>query len=61
MTKIIIKSMKFEDETGIARRFLERICIIYKFEKSFKKLSDEERQRERATHVIPVLNDMYNE
>ena len=59
--RYFIKSMKFEDETGIAQRFLERIRIIYKFEKSFKKLSDEERQKERATNVIPILNDMYND
>jgi hypothetical protein len=59
--RYFIKSMKFEDETGIAQRFLERIRIIYKFEKSFKKLSDEERQMERATNVIPILNDMYND
>ena len=50
-----------ESKTGIALRFLERIRIIYKFEKSFKKLSDEERQKERATNVIPILNDMYND
>ena len=53
-----MKAMKFEDETGIARQFLERIRVIYKFEKSFKKLSDEKRKEERALKVIPVLNDI---
>ena len=53
--------MKFEDETGIARQFLERIRVIYTFEKSFRKLKDEERRKQRALNVIPVLNDMYQD
>ena len=36
--------MKFEDKTGVAYRFLERIRLIYEFEKSYKNLTDEERQ-----------------
>ena len=53
--------MKFEDKTGVAYRFLERIRLIYEFEKSYKKLSDEERQEQRALDVIPILNDMYQD
>lgn len=59
--RYFLKSMRFEDETGIAYQFLERIRIIYKFEKSFKNLSDKERQKERATHIIPILIDMYQD
>lgn len=59
--RYFIKSMKFEDETGIAQQFLERIRIIYKFEKSFKRMSDEERRVARANNVIPILHDMYND
>ena len=59
--RYFLKSMKFEDETGIACQFLERIRIIYKFEKSYKNLSDEERQKERAIHIIPILIDMYQD
>ena len=59
--RYFIKAMKFEDETGIARQFLERIRVIYTFEKSFRKLKDEERRKQRALNVIPVLNDMYQD
>ena len=59
--RYFLKSMRFEDETGIAYQFLERIRIIYKFEKSFKNLSDKERQKERAIHIIPILIDMYQD
>lgn len=59
--RYFIKAMKFEDETGIARQFLERIRVIYKFERSFRKLKDEERKEQRALNVIPVLNDMYQD
>lgn len=31
------KALKFEDESGIARRFLDKIQLIYKFEKQYKK------------------------
>ena len=53
--------MKFEDKTGVAYRFLERIRLIYEFEKSYKNLSDEERQEQRALDIIPILNDMYQD
>ena len=33
--RYFLKSMKFEDKTGVAYRFLERIRLIYEFEKSF--------------------------
>ena len=59
--RYFLKSMKFEDKTGVAYRFLERIRLIYEFEKSYKNLSDEERQEQRALDVIPILNDMYQD
>ena len=34
---------------------------IYEFEKSYKNLSDEERQEQRALDIIPILNDMYQD
>ena len=33
--RYFLKSMKFEDKTGVAYRFLERIRLIYEFEKSY--------------------------
>ena len=59
--RYFLKSMKFEDKTGVAYRFLERIRLIYEFEKSYKNLSDEERQEQRALDIIPILNDMYQD
>ena len=59
--RYFLKSMKFEDKTGVAYRFLERIRLIYEFEKSYKNLTDEERQEQRALDVIPILNDMYQD
>ena len=59
--RYFLRSMKFEDKTGVAYKFLERIRLIYEFEKSYKKLSDEERQKARAINVIPILNDMYQD
>ena len=56
-----LKSLKFEDKTGVAYKFLERIRLIYKFEKSYKSLTDEARQKQRAIDIIPVLNDMYQD
>ncbi len=53
--------MKFEDKTGVAYKFLERIRIVYQFEKSSKNLTDEERQKQRAIDIIPILNDMYQD
>ncbi len=54
-----LKSQKFEDKTGVAYKFLERIRMIYEFEESSKGLTDEKRQELRAVNIIPVLNDMY--
>ena len=59
--RYFLKSMKFEDKTGVAYRFLERIRLIYEFEKSYKNLTDEERQEQRALDIIPILNDMYQD
>ena len=59
--RYFLKSMKFEDKTGVAYRFLERIRLIYELEKSYKNLTDEERQEQRALDVIPILNDMYQD
>ena len=53
--------MKFEDKTGVAYKFLERIRIVYQFEKSYRNLTDEERQKQRAIDIIPILNDMYQD
>ena len=51
--------MKFEDKTGVAYKFLERIRIVYQFEKSYRNLTDDERLKQRAIDIIPILNDMY--
>ena len=59
--RYFLKSMKFEDKTGVAYKFLERIRVVYQFEKSYKNLTDEERQKQRAIDVIPILNDMYQD
>ena len=59
--RYFLKSMRFEDKTGVAYKFMERIRLIYKFEKSYKSLTDEERQKQRAIDIIPILNDMYQD
>ena len=59
--RYFLKSMKFEDKTDVAYRFLERIRLIYEYEKSYKNLTDEERQEQRALDIIPILNDMYQD
>ena len=55
------KALKFEDETGIARWFLERIKLIYKFEKQYRKdnLSPETIKTHRQTDILPILGDIY--
>ena len=54
------KALKFEDETGIARWFLDRIKLIYKFEKQYKKdrLSPEAILANRKTDILPILGDI---
>ena len=54
------KALKFEDETGIARWFLDRIKLIYKFEKQYKKdkLSPERILANRKTDILPILGDI---
>ena len=59
--RYFLKSMRFEDKTGVAYKFMERIRLIYKFEKSYKSLTDEARQKQRAIDIIPILNDMYQD
>ena len=59
--RYFLKSMKFEDKTGVAYKFLERIRIVYQYEKSYKNLTDEKRQQQRAIDIIPILNDMYQD
>lgn len=55
------KALKFEDESGIARWFLERIKLIYKFEKHYRKdkLSPETIKSNRQTDILPILGDIY--
>ncbi len=54
------KALKFEDETGIARRFLDRIQLVYKFEKQYKKdkLSAETIKANRERDILPILGDI---
>ena len=59
--RYFLKSMKFEDKAGVAYKFLERIRIVYQYEKSYKNLTDEKRQQQRAIDIIPILNDMYQD
>ena len=55
------KALKFEDETGISRWFIERIKLIYKFEKQYRKdkLSPETVKSNRQTDILPILGDIY--
>lgn len=50
----------FEDETGIARWFLERIKLIYIFEKQYKKdwLSVETIEARRKEDILPILGEI---
>ncbi|MBP3819690.1 MAG: IS66 family transposase [Butyrivibrio sp.] len=59
--RYFLKSMKFEDKTGVAYKFLERIRLIYEYEKSYKKLSDKERKDRRDFDIVPILTDMYQD
>ena len=61
MRRYFYKALMFEDETGIARWFLERIRLIYKFEKEYKKdkLSAEAIKEHRKTDILPILGDIY--
>lgn len=59
--RYFLKSMKFEDKTGVAYKFLERIRLVYEYEKSYKKLSDKERKEHRDLDIIPILTDMYQD
>lgn len=54
------KALKFEDETGIARRFLDKIQLISKFEKQYKKdkLSPETIKANRERDILPILGDI---
>ena len=54
------KALKFEDESGIARRFLDKIQLIYKFEKQYKKdkLSPETIKENREGDILPILGDI---
>ena len=54
------KALMFEDDTGIARWFLERIELIYKFEKQYKKdrLSPETILANRKTDILPIQGDI---
>jgi len=61
--RYLLKALKFEDETGIARRFLDKIQIIYKFEKQYKKdrLSAETIEANRKSDILPILSDILQE
>lgn len=54
------KALKFEDETGITKKFLEKIQLIYKFEKQYKKdkLSPDRIKENRETDILPILGDI---
>ncbi len=54
------KALMFEDETGIARWFLERIKLIYIFEKQYKKdrLSIESIEAKRKEDILPILGEI---
>lgn len=53
----------FEDETGIARWFLERIKLIYIFDKQYKKdrLSVETIEARRKEDIFPILGEILQE
>ena len=57
------KALMFEDETGIARWFLERIKLIYIFEKQYKKnrLSVETIEARRKEDILPILGEILQE
>ena len=57
------KALMFEDETGIARWFLERIKLIYIFEKQYKKdrLSAETIESRRKEDILPILGEILQE
>ena len=59
--RYFLKSLKFEDKTGVAYKFLERIRLIYEYEKSYKNLSDQERKDHRDLDIVPILTDMYQD
>lgn len=54
------KALKFEDETGIARWFLDMIKLIYKFEKQYRKdrLTAETIKANREKDILPILGDI---
>lgn len=54
------KALKFEDETGIARWFLDMIKLIYQFEKRYKKdgLPPEAILANRKKDILPILADI---
>ena len=59
--RYFIKALKFEDKTGIARRFLDKIMMVYKLEKSYRKdgLSPEQIQGHRKDEMLPLLDDIW--
>ena len=58
--RYFLKALKFEDETGMARWFLERIKLIYKFEKQYKKdnLSPDTTKANRKVDILPILGEI---
>lgn len=57
------KALKFETDNGIARRFLDKIQLIYKFEERYKKdkLPPDKVKEHRQTDILPILGDILQE
>lgn len=57
------KSLKFEDESGIAGHFVKKIDMVNILEKSYKKdhLTPEQIKQHRGEEVLPILLDIYND
>lgn len=61
--RYLLKALKFEDETGIARRFLDKIQLIYKYINQYKKdkLTPEIVKEHYQTDILPILGDIWQE
>lgn len=61
--RYLLKAFKFEDETGIARRFLDKIQLIYKYINQYKKdkLTPEIIKEHYQTDILPILGDIWQE
>lgn len=61
--RYLLKALKFEDETGIARRFLDKIQLIYKYINQYQKdkLTPEIIKEHYQTDILPILGDIWQE